>query len=272
MMIGKGKWYAPLLPMLLALLLLSACGMPMKKPTGLEPLESEQEDHQTEMGEATEEGLKSLSRREEDSTEGQVVEEATKDNQSKSKSSIVGQGKEQATNDGAMSAEEERLKTNSDGNKQPSKSVTPSKKPAATTLPSSKPAKPSGKENAEEDRQANTIVYSIVISADEIPLAPTEMEIEEGDTVFTALVNITKANKIQMDYRGGQGSTAYIEGIDNVYEFDRGQGSGWMYRVNGVFPDRGAGVVPLEAGDLVEWLYTTNLGEDLNADLQPFRR
>ena len=75
-----------------------------------------------------------------------------------------------------------------------------------------------------------------------------------------------------MDYRGGQGATAYIEGIDNVYEFDRGQGSGWMYRVNGIFPDRGAGVVPLQDGDRVEWLYTTNLGVDLKADLKPFRR
>lgn len=125
-----------------------------------------------------------------------------------------------------------------------------------------------------EATPANTIVFSIVISEEtnEIPLPPTEMEIEEGDTVLQALINITKEKRIQMDYRGGQGATAYVEGIDNVYEFDRGQGSGWMYRVNGIFPDRGAGVVPLLPGDRVEWLYTTNLGVDLGANLQPFRR
>ncbi|AXI01404.1 DUF4430 domain-containing protein [Sporosarcina sp. PTS2304] len=98
------------------------------------------------------------------------------------------------------------------------------------------------------------------------------MVIKDGDTVLAALIDITRKHKVQMDYRGGQGATAYVEGIDNVYEFDRGQGSGWMYRVNGIFPDRGAGVVPLLDGDRVEWLYTTNLGVDLNADLKPFRR
>ncbi len=117
-----------------------------------------------------------------------------------------------------------------------------------------------------------TVTYSIVISDTEIPLPPTEVEINEGDTVLDALIKITMEKKIQMDYRGGQGATAYVEGIDNLYEFDRGQGSGWMYRVNGIFPDRGAGVVPLLPGDRVEWLYTTNLGVDLGADLQPFRR
>ncbi|MFC0014323.1 MULTISPECIES: DUF4430 domain-containing protein [Allobacillus] len=132
---------------------------------------------------------------------------------------------------------------------------------------------PSDENKEEEDaKKAQTIVHSIVISDSEIPLPPTEMEINDGFTVLDALIKITKAKKIQMDYRGGQGATAYVEGIANVYEFDRGSGSGWMYRVNGIFPDRGAGVVPLLPGDRVEWLYTTNLGKDLGADLKPFRR
>jgi len=131
---------------------------------------------------------------------------------------------------------------------------------------------PEAKEEPKEETPTNTLVYSIVISDTEVPLPPTEMEVFEGDTVLDVLIRITQRKKIQMDYRGGQGATAYVEGIDNVYEFDRGQGSGWMYRVNGIFPDRGAGIVPLLPGDRVEWLYTTNLGEDLGADLQPFRR
>lgn len=124
----------------------------------------------------------------------------------------------------------------------------------------------------EPESKASTIIISIVISASEIPLPSTTLEIKDGDTVLKALIDITKNKQIQMDYRGGQGSTAYVEGINNVYEFDRGQGSGWMYRINGVFPDRGAGAIKLLDGDRVEWLYTTNLGDDLNADLKPFRR
>ena len=106
-----------------------------------------------------------------------------------------------------------------------------------------------------------------MISDNEIPLQPTEMEIEDYDTVLQALISITMQKGIHMDYRGHKGATAYVQGMGNVYEFDRGQGSGWMYRINGIFPDRGAGVVPLLDGDRVEWLYTTNLGEDLGADL-----
>lgn len=146
-------------------------------------------------------------------------------------------------------------------------SVQSTKSPSASVKPTKKPT-----EKAKEPNKKNTVVYSIVISSNEVPLQPTEMEITDGETVLNVLIRITKEKKIQMDYRGGQGATAYVEGIDNVYEFDRGQGSGWMYRVNGIFPDRGAGVVPLYAGDRVEWLYTTNLGKDLGANLQPFRR
>ena len=146
----------------------------------------------------------------------------------------------------------------------------PKPKPVEKPVEKPKPTKP--KEEPKPEPKKNTIVTSIVLSSSEIPLPPTEIEIKDGDTAFQTLVQITKANGIQMDYRGGQGATAYIRGIANVYEFDRGQGSGWMYRVNGIFPDRGAGVVPLLGGDRVEWLYTTNLGVDLGAELKPFRR
>lgn len=151
------------------------------------------------------------------------------------------------------------------------KDVQEKRLPSKSTAP---PAPPSTKQPKEEKSTANTITYSIVISeeSNEIPLPPTTIEIADGETVLTALIGITKERKIQMDYRGGRGATAYVEGINNVYEFDRGQGSGWMYSVNGIFPDRGAGVVPLMAGDVVEWQYTTSLGKDLSADLKPFRR
>ncbi|WP_305849688.1 DUF4430 domain-containing protein [Sporosarcina sp. PTS2304] len=152
----------------------------------------------------------------------------------------------------------------------PSPAPTPSPAPKPNPAPTPKPTPPPVEKPAAPKQ--SKIVYSIVISSTEVPLPPTEMVIKDGDTVLAALIDITRKHKVQMDYRGGQGATAYVEGIDNVYEFDRGQGSGWMYRVNGIFPDRGAGVVPLLDGDRVEWLYTTNLGVDLNADLKPFRR
>ncbi|MFF2446451.1 DUF4430 domain-containing protein [Neobacillus sp. NPDC058068] len=102
-------------------------------------------------------------------------------------------------------------------------------------------------------------------------LPATTVEIKEGDTVLDVLIKMTREKKIPMSFRGGTGATAYVEGIDNLFEFDKGQGSGWMFRVNGIFPNRGAGVIPLLNGDRIEWLYTLDLGKDLGAELKPFR-
>lgn len=115
-----------------------------------------------------------------------------------------------------------------------------------------------------------TINQSIVISSSEVPLPLTSVDVMEGDTVLDVLKRSTASHGIEMQYIG-EGPTVYVEGIDNVYEFDRGQGSGWMYSVNGIFPNRGAGVIKLVPGDVVEWRYTLDLGNDLQADLAPFR-
>lgn len=174
-----------------------------------------------------------------------------------------------ASNEQKTSKDSQKKSTSSTENKNVNKKQHSSQ---AKKTSSTKSDKSSGKKQTETQKKKNTVVYSIVISSNEVPLRPTKVEITDGDTVLDALIKVTKEKKIQMDYRGGRGGTAYVEGIANVYEFDRGQGSGWMFRVNGIFPDRGAGVVPLYAGDRVEWLYTTNLGKDLGANLQPFRR
>ena len=58
-------------------------------------------------------------------------------------------------------------------------------------------------------------------------------------------------------------NSVYIEGIGNLYEFDCGERSGWMYRVNGWFPNYGCSRYQLEPGDTVEWVYTCDLGADV---------
>ena len=58
-------------------------------------------------------------------------------------------------------------------------------------------------------------------------------------------------------------SNAYIAGINNLYEFDYGELSGWIYSVNGVQADVGCGQYLLSDGDKIKWEYTCNLGEDL---------
>ena len=55
---------------------------------------------------------------------------------------------------------------------------------------------------------------------------------------------------------GGQ----YIQGINNLYEFDGGRWSGWMYCVNSWYPNYGCGQYTVKAGDVIEWNYTCDLG------------
>ena len=59
-------------------------------------------------------------------------------------------------------------------------------------------------------------------------LPVTTMEFEEGETVFDLLCTIRDTYKLQMEYTGTNGGQ-YIQGINNLYEFDGGRWSGWMY-------------------------------------------
>lgn len=99
----------------------------------------------------------------------------------------------------------------------------------------------------------------VILQATKVPFKP-------GDTVLDVLKNVTKQNRIHMEYTG-RGMTAYIEGIDNLYEFDKGPKSGWMYSINGEFKRKGAGTTEVKAGDQIDWLYTLDLGNDLGENV-----
>ena len=59
-------------------------------------------------------------------------------------------------------------------------------------------------------------------------------------------------------------NSAYIEGINNLYEFDCGELSGWMYKVNGWFPNYGCSACKVENGDDIVWCYTCKgFGKDV---------
>ncbi|SMO95157.1 DUF4430 domain-containing protein [Melghirimyces algeriensis] len=134
---------------------------------------------------------------------------------------------------------------------------------AVTEKPSGNSEKPSPSASKPSESQF-TVTLSITGDQGKSILSPGQVAIQEGDTVFDALNRATQHHSIQMEYRGS-GSSLYVEGIDNLYEFDRGPESGWMYRVNGVFPNKSAGVYSIQKGDRIDWLYTRDLGRDIGA-------
>ena len=97
-------------------------------------------------------------------------------------------------------------------------------------------------------------------------LAPVTVEFTEGQSAFEVLLNTVKANAIHMEYQAtALYDTAYIEGIGGIYEFDCGALSGWMYRVNGWFPNYGSSRYGVQAGDTIEWVYSCDMGADVGA-------
>ena len=95
-------------------------------------------------------------------------------------------------------------------------------------------------------------------------LEPTEVVFFEGESVFQVLKRTCKQNGIHMEFENTPiYNSAYIEGINNLYEFNVGKLSGWMYSVNGWFPNYGCSRYALKDGDVVEWRYTCDLGYDV---------
>ena len=95
-------------------------------------------------------------------------------------------------------------------------------------------------------------------------LPKTTVTFYEGESVFDVLQRVCKEKGIHMESSWTPiYNSAYIEGIHNLYEFDCGSLSGWMYHVNGWYPNYGCSRYQLKDGDLVEWRYTCDLGNDV---------
>lgn len=98
-------------------------------------------------------------------------------------------------------------------------------------------------------------------------LKPTKVTLKSGESVYDVLKTVTAAHGIQMESRYTPMYGAYyIEGIHQLYEFDAGSLSGWMYAVDGWFPNYGASeYTDLKDGSVIKWVYTLNLGSDVAA-------
>jgi hypothetical protein len=144
-----------------------------------------------------------------------------------------------------------------------------SKSSTASTTTTTKPAQPSNSQPAsgststpptttpvEEQKPVATVTISIVGPKDRgTILGATKMNMQDGDTVLSILLQAAKKHNIQIETRGS-GSTAYVEGIDHIYEFDYGVKSGWVFTQNGASITKSIGVIHVKEGDRIECYYT----------------
>ncbi len=103
-----------------------------------------------------------------------------------------------------------------------------------------------------------------VLPRDGVILPLTTVQFYKGESVFNVLQREMKRHGIHMEFvMTPMYNSVYVEGINNLYEFDTGELSGWMYKVNDWFPNYGASRYQLVDGDVVEWVYTCDLGRDV---------
>ena len=107
------------------------------------------------------------------------------------------------------------------------------------------------------------------VPEDGVILATVKVPFAEGETAFDATTRACEAYGIQIEYSWTPLYNAYyVEGINHLYEFDCGAESGWMFKVNGWFPNYGSSAYVLQDGDAIMWEYTcVGLGADIGGQV-----
>lgn len=101
-----------------------------------------------------------------------------------------------------------------------------------------------------------------LIPKDGIILKEIEVEFFPDESVFDVLCRELRNNNVHFEFvKTPAYNSAYIEGIANLYEFDCGELSGWLYRVNGVKPTYGSSQYKLKNNDRIEFFYSCNMFE-----------
>lgn len=97
-------------------------------------------------------------------------------------------------------------------------------------------------------------------------LGTTTVAVSKGDTVFDVLKAVCDDRGIQLEYSYAPVyETNYVEGINNLYQKDCGDQSGWVYKVNGWSPNVGCSQYKVKNSDRIVWAYTCeNYGEDVD--------
>ncbi|HCC34126.1 MAG TPA: hypothetical protein DEQ02_00205 [Ruminococcaceae bacterium] len=112
------------------------------------------------------------------------------------------------------------------------------------------------------DEAFHSATIKIVGAGGEVVLERTEMGIKSGATVFDMIDHITEKKDIPFEF-SGIGDSLEILRIGNSQK--SGAEGFWVMRVNGEFMSvfESAGITNIYDGDIVELLYTENMGEDI---------
>ena len=106
-----------------------------------------------------------------------------------------------------------------------------------------------------------------LVPEDGILLEKTTVSFESGESVFDVFRRCLREQNVHFEYVDAKAyGSIYIEGIGNLYEFDCGEQSGWLYFVNGISPGLGCSGYTVANGDEIVFAYTCDMGADLGVE------
>jgi len=90
------------------------------------------------------------------------------------------------------------------------------------------------------------------------------LDLREGDTPYDILLKLAKERNIKVETAGNTGTPGrYVKAINNLNPGDCGEMSGWVYTVNKEYANEAANEYIIKDGDVVEWVYTCDMGNDI---------
>ena len=114
-----------------------------------------------------------------------------------------------------------------------------------------------------------TVTFQLHTDTDAWILPTVVRDLPEGTTAFDVFKQVLAANGYTYDAKGSYVQAVTAPDGTKVAELSKGQYSGWMYRVNGEFPDTYMGAYELEDGDGIEVFFTADYTKETGAFL-PF--
>lgn len=193
---------------------------------------------ETKQIESQEESKKTDTKSSDSSSKQETKKQDTKKKETKSSSSKQ-EAKKQET---------KKTETKSSSTKQETKKT--------ETNNSSSKQETSAPQQVEPPKQETSIKQTVSVQVIGVnsTMMQGNIEVNSSSTAYSVLRELARQNGKSISTKGF-GSTVYVSGIDGLKEFDHGQSSGWMYKVNGTPPNIGAGAYRLKAGDQVIWYY-----------------
>ena len=119
------------------------------------------------------------------------------------------------------------------------------------------------------DPETITVTFQLHTDTDAWILPTVVRDLPEGTTAFEVFKQVLAANGYTYDAKGSYVRAVIAPDGTKVAELSKGQYSGWMYRVNGEFPDTYMGAYELEDGDGIEVFFTADYTKEPGAFL-PF--